>query len=438
MNIEKKDINFLKTAFMVEIKKYAEARQRKEEIELPFLNESNFQSFSKFSNLTNDSYFIRNTIFSNDWPLLVFASNFMKMNNDRVLLEKFPLLKKTNEIKRGGINLYKIDGWCTHVVIGLMISNQLLANGEWPETLPKIKEPDNLLRLCNTIFNKLSKDDLLVFRIGTLIHDIGVIDGVPEHDIKGIKYVKRALKELGINQDWLVSSKSEWQINDLELALEIFVGQHSLLSKYYGELGSNEINDLIEKYIKRQILSSKLQHWVTNTLADTLFLFIIGDIAAVNENLINENKIESLKIAKDDFQKALMNDLKSKENYYSYGLERLKNFLDIYDVDSIDKLLLASKTSKHFIELLGSISRLDYLIAHLKKIENSLDRITFLNNLIIYIGENINTSTTIKTVVKFDPDMPTQYIEKIINGSKEGLNKIITINIADSVATIKL
>lgn len=437
MNIEKKNIEFLETNFLVEIKKYAETRQKNEKAELPFIDNSNFNNFSKLLNIIDNNCFIRDTIFSNDWALLMFVTNFIKKNNSRVLLDNFPLLKKTDEIKRGGINLYKIDGWCTHIVVGLIISNQLLAKGEWPETLPKIRESDNLLNLCSSIFNKFSKDDLLVFRIGTLIHDIGVIDGVPDHDIKGIKYVKPALKELGINQDWLESSKSKWLMSDLELALEMFVGQHSLLSKYYGELGANEINSLIEKYIKSKKLSSKLKFWVANTLADSLFLFIIGDIAAVNENLINKNKIESLKTARSSFQKALLSNSKPKKDYYNYGIERLKGFLDIYDVDSIHKLLLTSKTSRTMIELLGSISRLDYLIAHLNKIDTPFDRIVFLNNLVMYINENINISIT-KIIVKFDPDMPIKYVKKIINGDIGDLNKIITINITRSIATITL
>lgn len=418
--IDKNIKSFLITEFAVQIRNYAIKREANIDCPLPSINESFPELASEVNRkIAGNKYFIRDYLTHKDWAYIIYISYFTLEKGESVLLNHFPMFKSTNSIKRGGLNLYKRDGWCTHVITGLLISNICIPEKIVPLTIPNIEGKTNLIfeNTFTELFSQLDTDDLLLYRVGTLIHDLGVIDGVENHDYKGIKYVKPALIELGIDSDWLLKINSNWHINELTFALELFVGQHSFLSKVYSEFGLHLIKDVLSKEFSYSKTKSKfLDRWIYEKSLPSLALFIIGDIGSVRDELLNLQTLNKIINSEILLNKLLNEPNTGKDDFSKYGLNRLKDFLEIENEKAIMNLLSEQMLEdKPFLINLGRIQRLDYFLTYIKQLSNSDTRILFIKRLIDFLYDSPEWSKSENQELNFSPHIPLDLILSICN-----------------------
>lgn len=409
---------FINLDFSLMVRDYALLREKEVPMDLPCLNNYFPQKISQLIKvLSQEKYFIRDFLFSDEWPYLIYASYFINCDKQSLLLEHFQMFEKTNSIKRSGLNIYKKDGWCTHVIVGLYISNICVSEKISPLTIPNSNEKISHFfnHLFPKLYSQLTKDDLIVFRIGTLIHDLGVIDGVENHDIKGIKYVRTALKELGINGDWLLSVGSNWNIEDLTSALEIFVGQHTLVSKVYGELGIKELSVIVNSvFLTDSSKSEVYKNWLSNAAIISLTLFLIGDIGSVREELINIPELNKIISGMTCLSDLIRNPNRENENYEDYGIKRMQTFLNIDSESEVKKTVRdVLPEYREFFNEIGSVQRMDYLLAFIKKIENLGDAVRFLGRLIIALNDIDLWKYSKWKEINFNPDLSQEWVSMV-------------------------
>jgi hypothetical protein len=444
--IDKKIKSFVINDFSVRVRNYAITRETNVDCPLPSINGSFPELAEKLTKLIgNNKYFIRDYLTDEDWAYIVYLSYFT-IDDESILLKSFPLFKATHSIKRGGLNLYKQDGWCTHVITGLFISNICIAEKTFPLTIPDIEEESKLIfqKQLPQLFGELNADDLLLYRIGTLIHDLGVIDGVERHDYKGIKYVRPALAELGIDADWLLKINSGWSIEELTFALELFVGQHAFLSKVYSEYGLHLIRTVLSKEFSRSGIKTKfLPGWLSEKSLLSLALFIIGDIGSVRDELLNAQCLKKI-IDSEKLLKELLNEPDNiREDYEKYGLNRLKDFLEIDNEKVIRNLVAAIESqTQRFLYDLGRIQKLDYFLTYIKQIPEKSDRVKFISRLLNFLNNNPAWKRSNHQQLNFATNISMNLIHSIYskeNNKWEGdLTKHITFSVDDEIIIAKV
>jgi hypothetical protein len=427
--IDEKIKHFLINEFSVHVRDYAIKREANIDCGLPSINEFYPELVTEVKNLVDgNKYFIRDYLTHKDWAYIIYISYFTLENGESLLLKNFPLFNATNAIKRGGLNLYKRDGWCTHVITGLFISNICIPEKTTPLSIPNTGgETDLIFELTlPTLFSQLDADDIFLYRVGTLIHDLGVIDGVENHDFKGIKYVKPALIQLGIDNNWLLKNKFNWHIDELTFALELFVGQHSFLSKVYSEFGLHLIREVLKtEFSSSKINSVFLESWVQKKSLLSLALFIIGDIGAVREELLNLQTLKKI-VESEILLNKLLNEQgnKDKDDFLKYGLNRLKEFLETENETTILNLISNSiEDTNSFLQSVGRIQRLDYFLTYIKQISNNSDRIVFLNRLIVFLNENTEWNKFENQELNFSPHVSMNLILSICNAENNDWKK---------------
>lgn len=427
--IDKKIKSFLINEFSVQVRDYAIQREKNADCKLPSINESYPELVTEVMSLVNgNKYFIRDYLTHKDWAYIIYISYFTLENGESLLLKNFPMFNATNAIKRGGLNLYKRDGWCTHVITGLFISNICIPEKITPLSIPNTGAETDLIFEVTlpTLFSQLDTDDIFLYRVGTLIHDLGVIDGVENHDFKGIKYVKPALIQLGIDDNWLLNNKYNWHLDELIFALELFVGQHSFLSKVYSEFGLHLIREVLKtEFSSSKIRSEFFHNWVQKKSLLSLALFIIGDIGAVRDELLNLQTLKKI-VDSEILLNKLLNEKgnKDKDDFLKYGLNRLKDFLEIESETTILSLISNSiKDTNSYLQSIGRIQRLDYFLTYIKQISNSPDRIFFLNRLIMFLNENAEWNKSENQELNFSPHVSMNLILSICNAENNEWKK---------------
>jgi hypothetical protein len=418
MEINDKIKSFLINDFSIKVREHALLREKGGSSKAPLINDFLPELANSFiEDSKQKTFFIRDYLVKKDWAFRIYASYFTFDNNESFLLKRFPMFGKTNLVKREGLNLYKRDGWCTHVIVGLFISNICIPESKTPPTISIVSKDASTYfeEIFPLLFRELDCDDLLLYKIGTLIHDLGVIDGVDNHDKKGIKYVGLALEELGINVSWLKEIDSKWTIEEFTKALELFVGQHTLVSKVYSELGLKALIEIIiSEFLAIGSYSKIYQDWVTKKSIITLALFLVGDIGSVREELLNKISLKKILESISFLNSIIDNPNNSKNDYENYGLHRMQTFLDIDSEEQVKNIIFEMiSNSKQFLSDIGSIQRLDYLLTYTKQIADYKGIICFLIRLISILNDNDNWKKSEWREVNFSPNISMDWVRKI-------------------------
>lgn len=365
--------------------------------------------------LDESSHYLRDHLCEKYWPELVFITYFSQNSANRsYLLDHLKSFAITDVVTRGGINLYKVDGWCTHVVMGLYLSNICIPKGEIPATIPN-QSPEMVSffsRDFSSLYGNMSFQSKIIYRVGTLLHDIGVVEGVENHPINGVKYVARALKELGISTKWLKSNgMTGWSLNSFTKAIELFVEYHVFPSSFFGETGirnlTKTINCMKEKAASADS-SGVCTNWIVAEFATCITLFMLGDVASVRDELLDKWKIERTLKSYRAFTSIMEGDSFSAD-YQEYGSERLCDFLGILTPKSVEEQVIAYNKSEEkgllILREFGKIERLSYFSGTIKNIPTVGGRITFFHRVMEKCSEHLAWKNAQWKELNFSPDI---------------------------------
>ena len=293
-NITKKELEFNYDKYYKNIALKLKNIENKENQDI--FREKERKNFNLFLNNINIDFevlkqnFINLLLDQNSAKLLwILYSKYDK--NENYIDKLSEILKEKNKIIRGGTNTYKMNGWMAHTIYAYQISNYNIPLNKELINFNKNKENKNQIEELNKIYKKLTKESKFILKIFCLIHDIGVIESISNHDILGAKYVFQVLSEIGLTKEKLKELKINIELEDFIKVMEILVSYHTLISTLSTE-GSDEF---VENSYKNLIQNIPNIDSVKYQVPEILFLMGYGDIIAVDEILMDVGKYKRTK-----------------------------------------------------------------------------------------------------------------------------------------------
>ncbi len=335
-------------------------------------------------------------------------------NNENYIDKVSSILKRENQVFRGGINLYKLNGWMTHSLYVYQLVDYNVAqnkpicnfNGNY-----KINEYVDEL---HNIYEKLTGTAKFLLKVLALIHDIGVIEDVTYHDKTGCKYVDQVLKEIGITQKEL--EKFNISYEDFKIILEEIIKYHTIMSLLSGE----NSDECVENYFKEMLVNMP-DIFVKGEIAKIIYIFTFADIIAVNEILMDEEKFERLKNAYVFFEEVMHNQ-KHNRNKETVALERICDMCGKSNQEvstQIDNILSKLQIDKkQFMDDMYNVKWLHYtgpLMKNLNNLEISIRVFYEVMELIKKIDSKNSLSEYIITFVPNRPSIEYEFINTFKN-----------------------
>ncbi len=271
---------------------------------------------------------------------------YSKYQNDENYIDKISnILKKENDVIRGGTNTYKVNGWMAHTLYVYQITNYNIAKNIELVNFDGNEDNKNQLKELHELYEKLSIESKFLLRIFCLIHDIGVIEDIKYHDVLGEKYVEKVLEEIGLTQKELEKNNINIDLKDFVKILQGIIKYHTLITSLSAE--SND--DYVEDSYKNLIENIPDIESIEKQIPEILFIMAYGDIIAVDESLMDIEKYQRTKEGYVFFKEITENipHTRNKEKITidricdtagKIKYETLKNELDsILEKNNIDK-----------------------------------------------------------------------------------------------------
>lgn len=326
---------------------------------------------------------------------------YSKYNNNENYIDKISnILMQENQIFRGGINLYKLNGWMTHSLYVYQIANYNVAQNK---PIRNFNGNKAYVSELYNIYENLSKTAKFLLKVLSLIHDIGVVEDVTYHDKAGSKYVDPVLKEIGITQKALEEFSISYEA--FRLILEEIIKYHTIMSLLSGE----NSDECVEVYFK-DMINSIPEIPVKKELPQIMYIFTFADIIAVNEFLMDEEKFQRLKNAYIFFDE-IMNNQKHNRNKAKVALERIcdmcrKDYKDVsMQIDNIFYKLKIDK--KQFMEDMYNVKWFHYTGPLMKTLNNLEISIQVFYEVMELIKEIDSPNSLSEYIITFVPNRPS-------------------------------
>lgn len=263
---------------------------------------------------------IRDIFLKEDSSQILWLYRSLQVNGESYLHSISPATKAISVIVRGGLNVYKRIGWDIHV----LYAYQLVCDN-FPMNKPTFVEGvQNDFSKMKSIENEFSSECRFILRIATFLHDIGVVDGVKDHEKKGVKWVEARVDELNLSDDFLANNGIRLSLDDIKDILRFIVGNHQIIN----QIGS-EISDA---YAAKRVLSTAdtlsgyAKVFFDEHIADIMYLLSAADLMAVDDTLLTEQKAIETCDAFTFFREVMRNGLIERDGI-KYGIQRFRSLL---------------------------------------------------------------------------------------------------------------
>lgn len=338
-------------------------------------------------------------------------------NNENYIDMLSSILKRENEVIRGGTNTYKMNGWMAHTLYVYQIVNDNIANNIEITNFNGNKENIEQVKELHKIYNKLSKQSKFLLKIFALIHDIGVIEDIKFHDKLGSKYVEKVLKEIGINQEVIKQADVLMELKDFIKILQEMIKYHTLITSL-----SSESSDLyVENEYKRLLTELPKIDYIEREIPSILFLLSYGDVIAVDESLMDIEKYQRIKDCYNFFVQ--VNKGKKQRNKEKVAIERICDMIGENKVQNLeskfDYILQKYNIQKEqFVEDMYNIKLMRYTGPLMKTLKDTEMTIKIYYELFELIG-NIEGKDKLKNyTIIFVPDKhENDFVEQFRNGN---------------------
>lgn len=334
--------------------------------------------------------------------------------------EVSPIILKSNQVIKGGINLYKINGWMTHALYVYQIVNYNIAKNIVPVNFDENSKnyTVDIMKELHEIYCTLNKTLKFILKLFCFVHDIGVVESEKDHAVCGKKYVEEIIKDLKITQKFLDINKIDITVENLIKTIKAMIEYHIIYSLLSGE-GSDAF---VENNYKRFLQDINEANVDQRDISKILFLFTIGDIIAVNEIIFDEAKYRRLKETYQFFNE-ITEGKPHTRNMQEVALERLSDLTGETDKTKIknvvDKVNIESKNnSKEFLENLYNLEHFFHFVAIMKSLNNMEYTIKLINYLIQLIIQKEGKDAIKDTTITWIPNNKSrQAVTNIKNGT---------------------
>ena len=344
---------------------------------------------------------------------------YSKYEDEENYIDKISdILKKQNRVIRGGTNTYKMNGWMAHTLYVYQIVNDNIANNKELSNFKGDVKSKNQIQELNKIYNKLDKESKFVLKIFTLIHDIGVLDGVKDHDQNGMKYVEKALEEIGVTQKVLEKNNIKINFQDLIQTLKIVIKHHTLITSLSTE-GSDKY---VENSYRNLINAIPNVGSIKVNIPKILLLLAYADVIAVDDSLMNEEKYNRVIEGYCFFESVTHNKIPAREKE-KVAIERICDMVGkvTYEVlkNSLDNILEKYGINKSgFIQDMYNIKIMRFAGALMKTVNNPELTIRIYHEIFDIIGQTENKESLKDYTIVFVPDRhENDFVVQFENGN---------------------
>lgn len=342
--------------------------------------------------------------------LVLWYLNAMREQDGSALDMMSPLFKEINRVTRGGINTYKQNGWMVHVLYVFQLVSYNIPNNIIPSSFSNASlELKDTFHIMNKLYWKMTKESRFILNVLALIHDIGVVDGVQNHDKDGEKYVIRILNDLSITPRTLQKNDIILNFDSFVELLRILVANHTLINKISAEESDCCIREKCENILGRLSGREDLNKEHFSDMASMFLLLGMADLIAVDDSLFTVQKF-TLAHSSYRFLNSIFLGLPCNRDKEYVALMRLHEMLpeDVYSdlkSDSLNILRQQSVESNQFWDGLYEIYKFEYATAFLKPLKSLEKVLLVLIKIINYISNRPDDCDSSRCIVKFDSSM---------------------------------
>lgn len=319
------------------------------------------------------------------------------------------IFKRENKVVRGGTNTYKANGWMTHTLYVYQIANDNIAYNTEIVNFNGNKENKKQVQELHEIYNKLSKESKFLLKIFALIHDIGVVEEVKDHDKLGVKYVEEVLQEIGLNQTTLSENNILIDIKDFTRILKELIKNHTLITGL-----SSESSDIyIEKEYKKLLNEIPEISTIKKDISKVLMLLAYGDVIAVDESLMDVEKYQRTKECYYFFEQ-ISQGKKVERDKERVAIERICDMIGEDNFQNFkskfNEILSDQKINKEqFVENMYNIKLMRFTSPLMKTLNDSELSMKIYYELFELIGELEGKEELKKYTIVFIPDRHEKY-----------------------------
>jgi hypothetical protein len=348
---------------------------------------------------------------------LLWLFNAIKIDNKSLLSKISQEIYKLSAVTRGGINIYKRNGWMIHVLYGYQLINYNMARGCPPDTIDWPKNTDIMFKELKYYYNKLTSVGKIIINIGYFLHDIGVIDSVQNHSKNGPNHVPIILKELNIKPELLKKYDIHLDYFDLEDILKILVEYHTLINRVGGEYSDKAIADEMIKIKFRLSRSENLLKFFQEDFLIMIMIIGIADLIAVDDYLINFEEYKKILLS-FEFIQSIINGKKLERPIFGVALSRIKMMVKEKYFDDINPHINCySKVFDFkkdiFIEIIYNIYKIEYGVAALKPMDDPRIAIKILFIISKIIKYKFGVEQAKSTHIIFDSSIDVEKLKNI-------------------------
>ena len=326
-----------------------------------------------------------------------------------VLTQLLPSLESIVHIIRGGPNIYKLNGWVVHVLVGYTFVAEYIPQGElplffdWPEKA-KIFVHDTLKR----IYNSLNHIDKLILHTAMLGHDIGVAININDHDTLGLPLVPSFLTQLGFKGETWSSITNEIPLQDFIWAIQAIIRFHTFINRVGVEFSISRSENELKEILKTTTANNWRSSFIQNSFARILLLVGTSDLVAVDDALLTNRKILGLEKG-FELLLSLLDTKTVSRDPGAGGFERFKAFLDDNNWE-VSRVELDDYLSSHgylpsvFWEKFYRIQEFNFTLSLVQYLPTVLDTLIVFLVMFYFIDEClIGDATDYETVcIDFD------------------------------------
>lgn len=365
---------------------------------------------------------IKDLIFNKHGYAVLWYLNAIYKDGRSILDSASPLFAYSNKVTRGGINTYKQSGWMAHVLYVFQLITYNIPTGAIPSYfMTETAELKSKFQVMNEIYWNLNGDSRFLLNVLALIHDIGVVDGIQNHDKDGKKYVSAILKDLDITSQTLIDYNIKLKFDYFVELLKVFIENHTLINKVSAEESDRCIQDRVAEISSRFSKYGRKEELNFDDLAGIFLLLGMADLIAVDDSLFTVQKFE-LAFSSYGFLNTLFSGQDIQRDKERIALMRLHEMLpeDSYSdlmVDSNAILKNMSVDSYKFWKNLYDIYKFEYSTAYLKPLR-SLEKVLFILNAIFeVISRRCDLGFCEKCIIRFKASMDSKkFIAAVDNG----------------------
>ncbi len=335
-----------------------------------------------------------------------------------------PTLADTIRVVRAGPNIYKMNGWLVHVLVGYSLATQYFPQGRLPAT---ILWDSAVEEFCNerlkSAYHSLDRVARAVFHLAMLGHDIGVAKEVANHDVHGVPIVPKYLADLNVSRGALRQRGLEIHSSDLVWAAQGIVRFHTLINRAGVELSVDRVRSELAQLVESSSESSWRKGFIRRDYPTILLLLGTADLIAVNDELLTERKSQEV-VAGYNMVVSLLGSEPRRDHSEAQGLARFRSFLSdsIFQVDksTLDAVLVQlHQRPADFWMKFSALQEVDFALSLMRRMPTSSDALgafvlifAFIDQ---YIGEHLEDAYG-STCVKLDPNLE---LEKVVAEVRE-------------------